>query len=320
MTNRRTFCALSAAALLPLPALAQAWPGRPIRLVVPFPPGGGTDSTARVVANKLSALLGQSVIVENRVGAAGRIGTDWVAKSPSDGYTLLFAPASYTVDPALHKLSFDPKKDLMPVSLVMTCPNVLVVPPNAPYNNIKEFLAYAAASPGKLTYASSGTGTGQHLSGELFNARTNAKLLHVPYKGGGPALIDLLGGQVSSYFANAASATSYINSNRLKALGVTSAKRMPQLPDVPTFMEQGVPNYETLEWAGILVPAGTPQAVIDRLSKDIQATMKDPDVRSKLFALGVEPAGSTAAFFGQFVDSQMKFWADVVKSNNITAE
>jgi tripartite-type tricarboxylate transporter receptor subunit TctC len=268
------------------------------------------------VANKLSALLGQSVIVENRVGAAGRIGTDWVAKSPSDGYTLLFAPASYTVDPALHKLSFDPKKDLMPVSLVMTCPNVLVVPPNAPYNNIKEFLAYAAASPGKLTYASSGTGTGQHLSGELFNARTNAKLLHVPYKGGGPALIDLLGGQVSSYFANA----SYINSNRLKALGVTSAKRMPQLPDVPTFMEQGVPNYETLEWAGILVPAGTPQAVIDRLSKDIQATMKDPDVRSKLFALGVEPAGSTAAFFGQFVDSQMKFWADVVKSNNITAE
>lgn len=320
MNTRRLICIAALAALLPATASAQEWPKSVIKLVVPFPAGGGTDGTARILAAKLSETLGQSVIVENRAGAGGRIGTESVAKSPGDGYTLLLAPASYAVDPALRKLNYDPKKDLLPVSLVMTGPNILVVPANAPYNNVKEFLAYAKANPGKLTYASAGTGTGQHLSGELFNARTGANLLHVPYKGGGPALADLLGGQVNSYFANAASATQHVKGGRLKALGVTSAKRSPELPDVPTLMEQGVPDYDVLEWAGVFVPAGTPQPVIDRLSKEIQRAAQDPDVRAKVAALGVTVSGSTPAEFGKFVDGQMTFWAEVVKANNIKAD
>jgi tripartite-type tricarboxylate transporter receptor subunit TctC len=320
MISRRIFCAVAVSLCLPLPAFAQAWPAKSIKMVVPYSAGGGTDGTARLIATRIGNALGQSVVVENRPGGGGMIGADFVAKSPADGYTVLFDAAPFAVNPALRKTPFDAKKDFIPVSLVMTAPNVLVVPAGAPYKTVKEFLAYAKANPGKLTYASAGTGTGQHLAGELFNVRTRADLLHVPYKGGGPALIDLLGGQVNSYFGNAASVTQYISNGRLIPLGVTSAKRSARLPDVPTVMEQGVNDYEVVEWAGVFLPAGTPQAIVERLAKEVRAAVEDADIRSKMEVMGVTPVGSTSAEFAKFVDSELARWSALIKANNIKAD
>jgi tripartite-type tricarboxylate transporter receptor subunit TctC len=320
MIPRRAFCAVAISICLPVAAFAQGYPTKPIKMVVPYSAGGGTDGTARLIATKIGNTMGQSVVVENRPGGGGMIGADFVAKSPADGYTLLFDAAPFAVNPALRKTPFDARKDFIPLSLVMTAPNVLVVPAGAPYKNVKELLAYAKGNPGKLTYASAGTGTGQHLAGELFNVRTNAELLHVPYKGGGPALVDLLGGQVNSYFGNAASVTQYVKSGRLVPLGVTSAKRSIHLPDVPTLMEQGVKDYEVVEWAGVFVPAGTPQPVVDRLAKEIAAAVQDPELRAKLEGMGVTPAGSTQAEFANFVDGELSRWAALIKANNIKSD
>jgi tripartite-type tricarboxylate transporter receptor subunit TctC len=308
------------ASMAALSVRAQTYPERPIRLIVPYAVGGGTDGTARIVSAKLTSLLGQSVIVENRPGAGGIIGEEVVAKSPADGYTLLFDAAPFVVNPSLRKLSFDAKKDLAPVSQVMTAPNILVVPANSPFKTFNDFLTYARANPGKLTFASAGIGTGQHLSGELLEAQAKIKMVHVPFSGGGPALVSLLAGQVSCYFANAASATRYVQSGQLRALAVTSEQRSSNLPNVPTIKELGFPNYSVTEWGGMFAPAGTPVAIVNKLAAAVQGAVKDPDVRSKISALGVFPLGSTPVQFSTFVDEEMTRWSALVKANNITLQ
>jgi tripartite-type tricarboxylate transporter receptor subunit TctC len=301
-------------------AHAQSYPERPIRLIVPYAVGGGTDGTARIVSAKLTSVLGQSVIVENRPGAGGIIGEEVVAKSPADGYTLLFDAAPFVVNPSLRKLSFDANKDLLPVSQVMTAPNILVVPANSPFKTFNDFLTYARANPGKLTFASAGIGTGQHLSGELLEAQAKIKMVHVPFSGGGPALVSLLAGQVSCYFANAASATRYVQSGQLRALAVTSDQRSSNLPNVPTIKELGFPNYSVTEWGGMFAPAGTPLAIVNKLAGAVQAVVKNPDVQSKIAALGVFPLGSTPTQFSSFVNEEMTRWSALVKANNIALQ
>lgn len=312
--------ALVCATLLPVAAHADKWPDKPIRLVVPYSPGGGADNAARVLSQKLTASLGQSVIVENRPGGSGIIGAQNVAQAPADGYTVLYDASTFAVNPALRKMPFDPVKDLVPVSLAITVPNILVVPPNAPYKTVGEFVDYAKKSPGKLSYASYGAGSAAHLIGELLKKEAGIDLLHVPYKGGAPALTDVMGGQVSSYFANAASGLNYVKTGKLRALAVTSSKRMPALPEVPTLAESGFKNFEVLEWNGFFVPKGTPKEVVARLSQEIQAAIKDPETRKRLEALGLDPVGSTPEAFGKFLHSEMERWAALVKSNRIAVE
>jgi tripartite-type tricarboxylate transporter receptor subunit TctC len=312
--------ALLSGMLIAFAAHAQTYPSRTIRLIVPYAVGGGTDATARIVAAKLTLLMGQSVVVENRAGAGGIIGEEYVARAAADGYTLLFDAAPFVVNPALRKLKFDAKKDLLPVSQVMTAPNILVVPANSPFKNFGDFLAFAKANPGKITYASAGIGTGQHLSGELLKSQAKIDLLHVPFSGGGPALVSLLSNQVYCYFANAASATRYVENGQLRALAVTSAERASNLPDVPTIKELGFPNYSVTEWGGLFAPAGTPPAVVAKLTREVQAAVKDPDVRARITALGVIPVGSTSAQFTTFVDTEMTRWSALVKANHITLE
>lgn len=318
---KKLFAALAVAlACAPAVALAQAYPSKPVRLVVPYSPGGGADNAARILATRLSATLGQTVVIDNRPGGSGMIGAQAVAQAEPDGYTVLYDASAFAVNPALRKMAFDPAKDLVPVSLAVTVPNIFVVPPNAPYGTVQEFVDYARKHPGKLTYASYGAGSAAHLIGELLKARAGIDLLHVPYKGGAPALTDLMGGQVDSYFANAASGMSYVKSGKLRALAVTSAKRMAAMPDVPTLAESGFKDFEVLEWNGFFVPKGTPGEVVARLAKEVQAAVKDPATRQKLQGLGLDPVGSAPEEFGKFVQAEMTRWAGLVKSNRITVD
>jgi tripartite-type tricarboxylate transporter receptor subunit TctC len=301
-------------------ALAQAYPVKPIRLVVPYSPGGGADNAARIIASRLSTTLGQSVVIDNRPGGSGMIGAQAVAQAAPDGYTVLYDASAYAVNPALRKMAFDPAKDLVPVSLAVTVPNVFVVPPGAPYKTVQEFVDYARRHPGELTYASYGAGSAAHLIGELLKKEAGIDLLHVPYKGGAPALTDVMGGQVNSYFANAASGMSYVKSGKLRALAVTSAKRMAAMPDVPTLAESGFKNFEVLEWNGVFVPRGTPADVVARLAQEIDAAVKDPATRQKLQGLGLDPVGGSPEQFGKFVQSEMTRWSALVRSNGITVD
>lgn len=316
---KKLFAAL-ALACAPAVALAQAYPSKPVRLVVPYSPGGGADNAARILATRLSTTLGQTVVIDNRPGGSGMIGAQAVAQAEPDGYTVLYDASAYAVNPALRKMAFDPAKDLVPVSLAVTVPNIFVVPPNAPYKSVQEFVDYARRNPGKLTYASYGAGSAAHLIGELLKNQAGIDLLHVPYKGGAPALTDLMGGQVDSYFSNAASGMSYVKSGKLRALAVTSSKRMAAMPDVPTLAESGFKDFEVLEWNGFFVPKGTPKEVVARLAKEVQAAVKDPATRQKLQGLGLDPVGSTPEEFGRFVQSEMTRWAGLVKSNRITVD
>jgi len=309
----------AAAASLPLLA-AAAYPERPIRMIVPYSAGGGADNTARVIAQQMSVALGQQVVIDNRPGAAGVIGEEAVAKAAPDGYTVLYDASAFAVNPSMRRLSFDPLKDFIPISLVATAANILVVPPNAPYKSVQEFLAYARAHPGKLTFASAGAGSGSHLAGELLNARAGIDLMHVPYKGGAPALTDVMGNQVSAYFGNVASTLSYASTGKLRALAVTSLKRSPGLPDTPTLAESGLPGFEVLEWNGVFVPRGTPPEVVQRLAREVQAAVAEPRVQDKLRHLGLEPVGNTPQQFGKFVQAEAARWGALVKSRNIKAE
>lgn len=301
-------------------AIAQSYPSQPIKLIVPFSAGGGTDATARIIANQLTISLGQTVIVENHPGAGGTLAEALVSKAPANGYTLLFDAASFGINPAIRTVPFDPRKDFIPIALVMTTPNILVVRSGSPFTSLKDFLAYAKANPGKLSYASPGAGTGQYLSGELFNIRTNAQLLHVPYKGGGPAIIDLIGGQVDCYFANGASATPFINDGKLIPLGVTSAKRSPFFPNIPTFMEQGIPEYDVKEWAGIFAPAGTSNLIVEKIANEVRKALKDPKVLISMQRIGVTPETNTPAEFAKFVDSELSRWSMLVTKYSIKTE
>jgi tripartite-type tricarboxylate transporter receptor subunit TctC len=304
------------------PAKAQDYPSKPIRLVVPFAAGGATDVLARLVGERLTATLGQQVVVDNRPGAGGNIGSDIVARAEPDGYTILMgAVGTHAINPSLYpKMPYDPVKDFAPVTLVASVPNVLVVNPEVPANSVQELIDLAKAKPGELNFASSGNGTSIHLSGELFKAMTGTDIVHVPYKGSGPAVTDLLGGQVQMMFDNMPSSLPHVKAGKLRALGVTSAKRSPALPEVPTIAEAGVPSYDATSWFGILAPAGTSEPVVTRLQGAIVQALGEPEMRQRMADLGAEPVGDTPAEFGQFIAAEIAKWAKVVNDAGVKLE
>ncbi|WP_198087356.1 tripartite tricarboxylate transporter substrate binding protein [Variovorax sp. E3] len=314
----KTIAAL-AACTVPLLGWA-AWPEKPIRMVVPYAAGGGADNTARIVAQQMSAALGQQIVIDNKPGAGGVIGADNVSKAAGDGYTVLYDASAFSVNPSLRKLPFDAAKDFIPVSLVATAPQILVVPENAPYKTVAEFLDFARKNPGKLSFASAGGGTGSHLAGEALNEQAKVNLMHVPYKGGAPALTDLMGGQVSAYFGNVASTLGYVKSGKLRALAVSSARRVPGLPDTPTLAESGLPGYNVVEWNGVFLPKGTPADIVQKLGKAVQAAVNDPTVHQKLLQLGLEPAGSTPEAFSKFVRDETGRVSALVRARNIRVD
>ena len=299
-------------------AFAQAaYPSKPIRMVVPFPPGGTTDILARAVAQKLTEAWSQQVIVDNRPGAGGNIGSDLVAKAPPDGYTLLMGTVgTHAINPSLYaRMPYDAQKDFAPVILVAGVPNVLEVNPSLPVHTVQELIAYARANPGKLNFASSGNGTSIHLSGELFKAMTGVKMTHVPYKGSAPALADLVRGQVQLMFDNLPSSLGLIKGGKLRAIAVTSTTRSSALPDVPTIAESGLPGYEASSWFGVLAPARTPPAIIDKLNAAIGAWLASPEAKEKLASQGAVAAGGTPADFARYIASETVKWAKVVKAS-----
>ncbi|SDE01009.1 Tripartite-type tricarboxylate transporter, receptor component TctC [Cupriavidus sp. YR651] len=302
-------------------AAPAAYPDRPIRLVVPYPAGGAADTVARTLAAPLGAKLGQTIVVDNRPGASGVIGAGAVAKAAPDGYTLLLDATAHSVNPSLQaRLPYDTAKDFAPISLVVLVPNLLVVPPNSPFESPKDIVTAAKAKPGKLTYASAGPGTAQHLAAELFRQQSGLNLLHVPYKGGAPALSDLMGGQVDMMFSNMAASYPLVAGKKLKVLATTGTKRSAALPDTPTIAESGLPGYQVYEWNGLFAPAGTPQAIVDRLSALTREVLNSPEVSKRLAAIGAEPAGSRPEDFRKFVEGETAKWAKVIKQGSIRAE
>lgn len=295
-------------------AAAQNYPNRPIRMVVPFPPGGAVDVIGRVVAPALSERLGQQLVIDNRGGANAIIGTDITAKAAPDGYTLLIVPAGHAITPNVsRKLPYDTLKDLAAVGLVGNGAYVLVVHPGLPVKSVSEFVAHAKARPGKLNYAATGYGNATHLAGELFKVLTGVDMVYILYKGGGPALTDVISGQVSAFFAGVASSAAHIKSGKVRALGVTTVRRAAALPDIPTIAEAGVPGYEVDGWYGILAPARTPQAIIQRLNADINAVVATQDAKDRLLAVGLQARGTTPAEFHQMIVNDIARWANVAK-------
>jgi len=321
LTRRTMVLAAAASVAAPVPAGAQAFPSRPIRLVVPYAPGGGADTVARLLAPKLQDAFGQTVAIDNKPGAGGVIGDDTVAKAPPDGHTLLLGAFAHAVNPSLlPRMPFRTPDDFAPISLLVVVPDLLVVTPSLPAQSVAELIALAKAQPGKLSYGSSGNGTAQHLAAELFKARTGADIQHVPYKGGGPALVDVAAGHVQMLFGNMSSALPQAQAGRVRAMAVTSPKRSPAAPDVPTIAESGVPGYDMYEWNALLAPAGTPAAVIQRLQQEAAKALQLPDVAARLATLGAEPVGSTPEAFASFLRTELAKWADIVKTADIKAE
>jgi tripartite-type tricarboxylate transporter receptor subunit TctC len=301
-------------------ALAQAFPAKPVRVVVPFPPGGGTDIVARTVTPKMAEILGQPFVIENRAGAGGNIGTEAVAKSPADGYTLLVASASTAINTTLvPNLSWS-VSDFAPVVLMVVNNHLLAAHPSVPANNVRELLALARAKPGQVTYASYGSGSSAHLTAELFKLMAGVDLLHVPYKGAAPAVNDLLGGQVNVIFADVAAMLSHLKSGKLKPLGIGAAKRFEGLPEVPTIDESGVPGFEAGGFLGLVAPAGTPPAVIQSLNAAAQKSLAQPDVRERLLALASPPVGGTPEQFASHLKREIDKWARVIRAAKIKPE
>ena len=304
-------------------AFAQtAYPSRPVTLVVPFPPGGGTDTGARLVAQKLGAKWGQTVIVENKGGAAGAIGADLVAKAKPDGYTLMMGNiGTQAINPSLYKkLPYDPASSFAPISLVAELPLAMMVNPSVQAATPKAFIALAKSQPGKLSYSSSGAGGAPHLAAEMFKEATGTYILHVPYRGGGPAISDLLAGHVQLSFMTVLEASGHIKSGKLRALAVTSNKRVSALPDTPTLAESAIPGFNSISWIGMLAPAGTPADVVEKISADVREVLASADVKAKLIELGAIPAGNTPAQFQQLIAADTSRYAQVIKSKNITAD
>ena len=298
-------------------ASAQAWPAKPIKWIVPFAPGGTTDILARTVGDKLAIALGQPVIVENKPGAGGGLGADFVAKAAPDGYTLLGGTISTNaINASLYKdLPYDPVKDFIPITLIARVPNMLVVNNDVPAKSVAELIALLKKNPGKYTFASSGNGTSQHLSGELFKGMAGVDMQHIPYKGSPPALQDVMGGNVTMTFDNITTAWPLAKGGKLRALGVTTAKRSPAAPDVPTIAEAGVVGYEIGSWQGVFAPAGTPPEIVKRLNTEIVKIINLPEVREKLLVLGAEPVGNSSEEFALFVKSEVAKWGDIVKKS-----
>ena len=308
-------------ACMPAVALAQALPAKPIRLIVSYPPGGGLDTTARLIAPKLAEALGQPVVIENRQGNGGAIGGDVAAKSAPDGYTFLLDASSHSINPVLQaKMPFNTLKDLAPVSLLLVVPNMLVVHPSFPANSVREFIALIKSRPGQFSFASSGNGSAQHLAAELFKTQAGLFMVHIPYRGGGPALIDVMGGQVPIYFGNMASASPHVKAGKLKALGLTGSKRSPAMPQLPTIAESGLTGYEVYEWNALFAPAATPQDMIDRMQREAAKALALPDVREKLAALGAEPVGGTPAELDKRRRGEIEKWTAVTKRAGIRLE
>ena len=313
--------AFFAASLAAAAAQAQTWPSKPVRYVVPFPPAGATDITARIIADKVSAPLGQSVVVENRPGAAGNVGSEFVAKSAPDGYTMLQVTVAQSISATLYaKLNYDLEKDLAPAAMVALVPNVMIVNSSLPAKSVAEFIALAKAKPGKINFASSGSGTSIHMSAEMFKMLTGVDIVHVPYKGSGPALADLLGGQVDVMFDNLTSSIGHIRGGKLRALAVTTVTRYPELPDVPTMQEAGVAGYEATAWFGIMVPKGTPREIVMRINGEVNKALAQVDVKEKLAQQGALARSWTPEEFGSFIHNEIVKWAKVVKASGAKVE
>jgi len=325
--KRRRFALATAAAaalsLAPLAAQAQAaFPAKPITIIVPFSAGGTTDILARVVGQYMARDLGQTVVVDNRAGAGGNIGGQAAARAPADGYTLFIGTVgTHAINQSLYKkMPFDPIKDFAPLSRVAMVPNLLVANPSQPFKSVKEMIAYAKANPGKVNFGSAGNGSSIHLSGELFKQMTGVDMQHVPYKGSAPAVSDLIGGQISVMFDNMPSAIPHVKAGKLRALAVTTAKRSPALPDVPTIAEAGVPGYEATSWFGLLAPAGTPAPVVAKLNASILKALADPEVKKKLAEQGAEPHGEKPEQFAAFIESETLKWGKVVKESGASLD
>jgi tripartite-type tricarboxylate transporter receptor subunit TctC len=309
-----TFAASSA-------VLAQQFPTRPVRLVVPYPPGGANDAVARLLAPKMGELLGQNVVVDNRGGGNTIIGSELVAKAVPDGHTLLIIAAGHAINPSLYpKLPYDTARDFAPVAIVGDGAYVLVVSPSLGVSSMPELIAAAKAKPGQILYASSSTGNLTHLAAEVFNSLAGVKMVHVPYKGGGPAMIDLLGGRVAVFFSTVAVARPHLQSGKIKGLGVTTARRSAALPNVPTIAESGVPGYEVSGWYGFVAPAATPKHAIAKLYSSTQSVTRQPEVKEKLLAVGVDAVEMTTAQFGQRITSELAKWEKIVKPLGITPD
>ena len=313
--------AATASLVAPAAALAQNYPDKPIRMVLPFPPGGVTDLLARALAEKLSPRLGQPVIIDNRPGAGTILASDLVARAPADGYTLLLAASSLGTAPLLYdKVSYDAIKSFAPVTQVASVVHVLVVNQHLPMKSVADLIAYAKANPGKLNYASTGSGTSTHLEGELLKSMANIFMVHIPYKGSGPALTDVVGGQVGVMIDALGSSGPFIKSGKLRALAVTTAKRSPSIPELPTVAESGLPGYEAMPWLGIVAPAGTPQPIIDRLYREIAEILKEPELRERFKGWGLDIIGNSPAEFSSFLRRDIDQWAKVISSAKIKAD
>jgi tripartite-type tricarboxylate transporter receptor subunit TctC len=323
LRRRATLLLFGLGAVLVAPALqAQGgYPDKPVRFIVPYPPGGGTDVIARIVQNKFQTVLGQPIVIENRGGAGGSVGTEMAAKAAPDGYTVLFTLSSHTINPAIFpKLNFDTLKDFEPVGLVASLPQILVTGPHFPANTVAEMTAMARAQPGTVSFASVGNGSPGHLAGELQALRTGVKLTHIPYRGGGPAVTDVMGGQVPTLWVSIPAAAQFVKTGKLKALAVSTVKRSAAFPTVPTMQEAGIADFEVDSWYAIFVPAKTPKAIIDKLNKALNEVVSDPDIREKLLAQGAEGVGGTPEKLGQTVATEIPKWIKLAKDANIKAD
>jgi tripartite-type tricarboxylate transporter receptor subunit TctC len=300
---------------------AQAWPTKPIKFIVPYPPGGGTDVIARIMQEPLGRVLGQQIIIDNRGGAGGSIGTDIVAKSPSDGYTVLFTLSSHTINPAIYsKLAFDTEKDFLPVSLIASLPQILVSNPDFPVKSVKDVVEMAKAKPDSISYASVGNGSPGHLAGAMMASAAGVSMTHIPYRGGGPAVTDVMAGQVPLLWVSIPAAANYVKAGKLRALAVSTLKRSPIFPDVPTMAELGFKEYEVDSWYAMFVPVKTPQPIIDTLYKASVKVLSDPAVKEKLLGQGAEAVGSSPVQLGSIVASEIVKWKKVAKEAAIKAE
>ena len=326
LQRRRVVTALSIAATgigLPWTAQAQsaAYPDKPVRFVVPYPPGGGTDVIARIVQERFQALLGQPILIDNKGGAGGSVGTELVARAAPDGYTVLFTLSSHTINPAIFpKLTFDTVKDFESVGLVASLPQILVANPQVPANTIAELVALAKAKPDSLAYASVGNGSPGHLAGELFKLRTGTQMTHIPYRGGGPAVTDVMGGQVPLLWVSIPAAAQFVKAGKLKPLGVSTLKRSAAFPDVPTMQEAGIADFEVDSWYAMFVPARTPKPVIERLNKALNSIVGEPAIREKLLAQGAEGVGGTPEALTRTVAAELPKWAKLAKDASIKAD
>jgi tripartite-type tricarboxylate transporter receptor subunit TctC len=317
MLSRFAFTAFLAIVCVLVPAMAADYPVQPIKIVSPYPPGGTTDILARLLTPKLTAALGQPVMVDNKAGASGNIGTEFAARAKPDGYTLLMGNnTGVVINRNLYKLNIDPSQDLVPVILVALVPSVLYVHPSVPANTLAEFVALVKKTPGKYAFASAGSGSPQHLAGEMLKIAYGLDLVHIPYKGSGPAITDVVGGQVPVGFESTVALQPFVQGNRVRPLATTGAKRSISLPDVPTMMESGVADFDLTNWYGLFAPAGTPKEIVDKLNQEVRKVIASPDVSERLAKMGSAMVPGTADEFAQFIKAEVPRWAAVVKKSN----